>query len=847
MVRRRGQQQQDSAAVAAASAANAKASLNGSSRAPGQQHGSPEKEPIACKPNRGPAEEPLRSKGSACGDRGLLKALLCGLLGAVLGGLAFLLVAMNRKLAAMERAMHEMSTALLDIRSQLGPYHAGHTSNGEEDHWPAEDRGPADQEAARTLKEVLVELQALREDLARVSEDCAVCASEGSELEDEFGYPHPDPAWRSPASQGPPGPAAAVGGRGRGAGGLLQKPLRGFEHRSDVRGLGRGRGLKGSLGGARLPSRPGLGLGGGWDRGLGGFGAYRSSYDLNDPYGEELYGAYGHGLKSRKRHKDYYDRLLPGGVNDPYWSDDFGHRLDDYKDDWRSNVDGRSKYVPDWPTSALKREFKNRTRAIAAALRFGPVGPPLLVLPEQWRIPCVIHQTWKTGAVPAKYAHHMATWRQLHPHWRAEFWNDQRGRELVAKHFPKYLRSFEAMSGIKKADVMRVVILYIEGGVYADIDVEAVKPLDPLLAAAAQARAGVLLGEENFVHAVLLERRSTWLVSNAVMASAKGHPFWLEVLDAIFEDSYCGDDPVQCTGPRLLDRLSWRHVRQRQDRGGGLGGSCLHEEYGCLTRLPYVYFSPQIARWNAGNMVKECNRGGKSDAWVVTWQSARLKREAASCAALERALQQPEALQSVKTTYAVHHWQCSWCRKDDSMRDVVSIDEVAWIAGNTSVGGVQAAVESMLDERRRAEEKVARRKARRRAVAVAKEAAAIRAAALGQRRDPLAEAPSVGGRDGAEGWRSMLLEGAAAKDDESFKDWWRRTDGEQPPLGQDQNHDRFGYADSDYWERGRLDALLPDDGGLREEEAPKLPAGLSEQLFEQQEDVGDGAWHDVDE
>lgn len=52
----------------------------------------------------------------------------------------------------------------------------------------------------------------------------------------------------------------------------------------------------------------------------------------------------------------------------------------------------------------------------------------------------------------------------------------------------------------------RLVVLYTEGGVYADIDVEAARGFGPLLRAAEAVRAGVLLGEENLVHSVLLER-----------------------------------------------------------------------------------------------------------------------------------------------------------------------------------------------------------------------------------------------------------------------------------------------------------------------------------------------------
>lgn len=311
-------------------------------------------------------------------------------------------------------------------------------------------------------------------------------------------------------------------------------------------------------------------------------------------------------------------------------------------------------------------------------MKMGPLGTVALCGDIPWRIPMVIHQTWKQEfSLPSKYARHMASWRQLHPHWRIEFWDDRRGRELIANEFPGYLQEFDLMSGIKKADVMRIVALYAQGGVYADIDVEAVQPFDRLLHAAAAARAGVLLGEENVVHAVLLEHRDQWLVSNAVMASAKGHPFWLEALRTIFGDPYCGSDPVQCTGPRLIDRLSWEHARR----------SAACDEKGCLARLPFAYFSPVLARWNAHNMVKECSWRGRIDdswKWLSDGQKKKERRELHACKRLERALQYPDALRSQLRTYAVHHWQCSWCREDDGMRATMNLQEVIWLAGNSS-------------------------------------------------------------------------------------------------------------------------------------------------------------------
>lgn len=252
----------------------------------------------------------------------------------------------------------------------------------------------------------------------------------------------------------------------------------------------------------------------------------------------------------------------------------------------------------------------------------------------------------------------------------------------MMEHFPEFAGQYDRMSGIKRADVARIAILHVLGGVYADIDVEAVRCLDGLLGAAARVRAGVLLGEENFVHSVLLEQRSTWLVSNAVMAGVREHPFWHQALHEIFRNAWCGDDPVQCTGPRLVDRLSWEHTRRNPTctwHGTGRG---------CIVRLPFPYFSPNVAQWNAPAMLRECREHDGPTAWHQRHERRMLVRRA--CRGLEHALKQPAALQSART-HAVHHWQCSWCRQDASMRQTIPLREILWEVGNESGrGGIGA-------------------------------------------------------------------------------------------------------------------------------------------------------------
>ena len=55
--------------------------------------------------------------------------------------------------------------------------------------------------------------------------------------------------------------------------------------------------------------------------------------------------------------------------------------------------------------------------------------------------------------------------------WSYTFWTDTRNRAFVKRHFRSYLRMYDALPhAVQRADVIRYMILYEYGGVYADLD-----------------------------------------------------------------------------------------------------------------------------------------------------------------------------------------------------------------------------------------------------------------------------------------------------------------------------------------------------------------------------------------
>eukprot|EP00756_Hemistasia_phaeocysticola_P063329 Hpha_TRINITY_DN6801_c0_g1::TRINITY_DN6801_c0_g1_i1::g.46164::m.46164 len=277
-------------------------------------------------------------------------------------------------------------------------------------------------------------------------------------------------------------------------------------------------------------------------------------------------------------------------------------------------------------------------------------------------IPSVIHQTWSSQkSVPTKLISWAQGWAHKHPKWQYEFWDDKRIDTLFKSHFPAYHPRLAHMRPIHQADLGRAAIMYVHGGVYADMDMESVAPLDPLVRAAQASNVEVMLAEENLLNVVLLEGRAPdkALASNFFLMSRPRHPLWLCYLHKAFASAGPGCDPVSCTGPRMLDAVV---------RSGGCTfahtayptGLPPFEAIGYALPLPWQYFSPEPAFWNMGNLRSGCRRGSKEVQRV--------------CKMLTKVAADSKALYNQRT-FGVHHWQCSWCRSDPALHRTGSLVE----------------------------------------------------------------------------------------------------------------------------------------------------------------------------
>jgi hypothetical protein len=133
-------------------------------------------------------------------------------------------------------------------------------------------------------------------------------------------------------------------------------------------------------------------------------------------------------------------------------------------------------------------------------------------------VPRIIHQIWYqgAGAVPGRYRAYAEGWRTRHPTWAYRLWDYHACRALLTGRYPGHLALWDGYPlDIQRIDSARYFILNAHGGVYLDMDMECLKPLDPLLE-----DCDFLLSQ-------------TVQFNNAVIASSAGHAFWERVLPGL--------------------------------------------------------------------------------------------------------------------------------------------------------------------------------------------------------------------------------------------------------------------------------------------------------------------------
>ena len=202
-----------------------------------------------------------------------------------------------------------------------------------------------------------------------------------------------------------------------------------------------------------------------------------------------------------------------------------------------------------------------------------PLGPIVMnearnqALPG--RIPHILHlvATWEGGSAPENTIEWIRSWERHNPTWDIWLWTAEAARMLVAKKWPHYLSIYDGYpQELFRADAIRYIIIYEYGGIYADLDMECLKPLDPIADTHT-----CLLSQDPEAHRVFEYKSITPFLTNAFMACQAGHPLFKTIIEKLPANSqyartmYFPDSSFWATGPKMLIREYYTYYNETHD------------------------------------------------------------------------------------------------------------------------------------------------------------------------------------------------------------------------------------------------------------------------------------------
>ncbi|NGX39151.1 MAG: Subversion of eukaryotic traffic protein A [Chlamydiae bacterium] len=249
--------------------------------------------------------------------------------------------------------------------------------------------------------------------------------------------------------------------------------------------------------------------------------------------------------------------------------------------------------LPHWKHVQTKEDFEN----LAFFKGVYDRNIPLLGKGEGEKIPKVVHFIWLgPKSFPRESVVNVRSWMAHHPDWTFKFWTDRKRplphpdmQECMVRDFSfEKLGDFYAKSDNygEQSDLLRIEILFKEGGVYVDHDVECMQGF------------GALHGAYDFYCGMdcpyPTSLSSSVLPTNNLVGAKKGHPllekmmFWLDERWEQIERDYPGRDRDS-----VINRVSHRTFFALGEAFKTFG----NKEGNIDIALPTCYFnSPKIER-----------------------------------------------------------------------------------------------------------------------------------------------------------------------------------------------------------------------------------------------------------
>ncbi|CAG5126819.1 unnamed protein product [Candidula unifasciata] len=267
-------------------------------------------------------------------------------------------------------------------------------------------------------------------------------------------------------------------------------------------------------------------------------------------------------------------------------------------------------------------------------------------------IPKIIHQTWKDIHIPPEFEVWIKSWLEKHPDWEYWLWTDESARELIKDKYSHLLDMFDGYTEpIRRADALRYIVLYEYGGVYVDMDMEALSSLNPLIL-----KYSCFIGQEPYEHPVI-DTNFEQLLINALIGCRKGHPFIKLLVDNLLSFSIMWHY-LDSTGPHFVTMIYRQFQSQNLLPADHKDGVYV---------APSEYFYPTIDPAKLHYMFTRCSK-----------ESRLTKLQVKACINLKFKSVKENNYDPLSIAFANHHWFHTYLknmlpsRRYKSIFDIVS-------------------------------------------------------------------------------------------------------------------------------------------------------------------------------
>ena len=98
------------------------------------------------------------------------------------------------------------------------------------------------------------------------------------------------------------------------------------------------------------------------------------------------------------------------------------------------------------------------------------------------KIPRLIIQTLKNNDIPSKYINSIRSIKRYNPNYKFMFFTDKDIDKFIKEEYPQYYSTYKRLPVIiQKIDFFRYIAVYHYGGIYFDLDMTGLYPLDNIL------------------------------------------------------------------------------------------------------------------------------------------------------------------------------------------------------------------------------------------------------------------------------------------------------------------------------------------------------------------------------